>query len=366
MKKRAQILALYLPQYHPVKENDIWWGKGFTEWTNVGKAKKYFKNHYQPRVPADLGYYDLRIPEIRKAQAKMARDNGIEGFIYWHYWFGNGKRILEKPFNDILNDHSYNFPFALAWANESWKGFPHGVNDNKILISQSYPSLEDHTKHFYELLPAFRDQRYIKINGKPLFMIYKPNDLPNTSTYIKLWNKLAKDNGLPGIYFIAHHTTKKEFFEESYEETFERIIGKGFNAVNFMRLKGFIENRNSIIKTIFSIRRSLKKGPFVYSYKKAYPFFYNTIDKNPKVIPTIICGWDNTPRYNRGLVLKDFTPQAFKKHVEITLNSVKNKPFNKRLIILKSWNEWAEGNYIEPDLKWGKAFLKILKRSLFY
>ncbi|MEJ0106604.1 MAG: glycoside hydrolase family 99-like domain-containing protein [Bacteroidota bacterium] len=364
-KKQARIFALYLPQFHPIAENDTWWGKGFTEWTNVGKARKYFKNHYQPKVPADLGYYDLRIPEIRHMQAVMAEKNGIEGFIYWHYWFGNGKRILEKPFNDTLTDNSYNFPFALAWANESWKGLAHGVYNNKILISQSYPSIEDYVKHFYALLPAFKDRRYIKVNNKPIFMIYKPNEIPDVSVFINLWNKLASDNGLSGFYFIAHHTTKKEYWGKSYEKTLAKINEQGFDAINIMRLKGFLENRNRLTKAIVSAKRLFKKGPFVYSYKKAHLFFSDIIDTHPMVIPTIISGWDNTPRHSRGLILKDYTPTIFAKHVKCTINLVKDKPLEERLIILKSWNEWAEGNYMEPDIKWGNAFLEVLKKNAF-
>ena len=137
MNKKVRVIAFYLPQYHPTLDNDTWWGKGFTEWTNVGKAKPLFRGHYQPKVPADLGYYDLRVPETRQAQADMAREYGIEGFCYWHYWFGNGKRLLERPFNEVLASGKPDFPFCLAWANESWKGFFHGVNQTGV----DYPTL---------------------------------------------------------------------------------------------------------------------------------------------------------------------------------------------------------------------------------
>ena len=170
---KARVLAYYLPQFHPIPENDEWWGKGFTEWTNVGKAKPLFPGHYQPHVPADLGYYDLRVPETREAQAQMAREYGIEGFVYWHYWFGNGKRLLERPFNEVLESGKPDFPFALAWANETWSGFYHGLRDEKqILIEQTYPGEEDYIAHFNALLPAFKDKRYITCDGKPIFVIY--------------------------------------------------------------------------------------------------------------------------------------------------------------------------------------------------
>ena len=160
MAKKARVIAFYLPQYHPIPENDKWWGKGFTEWTNVGRAKPLFRGHYQPRVPADLGYYDLRLPEVREAQAELAREAGIEGFCYWHYWFGNGKRLLERPFNEVLASGKPDFPFCLAWANESWKGFLHGVKGHNTLIEQNYFGADDYETHFREILPAFLDHRY--------------------------------------------------------------------------------------------------------------------------------------------------------------------------------------------------------------
>lgn len=172
---KARIIAFYLPQYHPIPENDAWWGKGFTEWTNVGKAKPLYRGHYQPRVPADLGYYDLRVPETRQAQADMARSYGVEGFMYWHYWFGGGKRLLERPFNEVLASGEPDFPFALAWANETWKGFAHGLANRNTLIEQRYLGEQDYIDHFHAVLPAFRDRRYITVDGKPLFMVYKPD-----------------------------------------------------------------------------------------------------------------------------------------------------------------------------------------------
>ena len=203
MGNKIKIIAFYLPQFHPIPENDKWWGKGFTEWTNVGKAKPLFRGHYQPRVPADLGYYDLRIPEVRESQANMAKSFGIDGFCYWHYWFGNGKRLLERPFNEVLQSGRPDFPFCLAWANQSWQGISHGIKNKKILIEQLYPGKEDYINHFNSLLPAFKDSRYIRINDKPVFVIYKPLDIPKIQEFILLWNNLALQNGLKGIFFIS-------------------------------------------------------------------------------------------------------------------------------------------------------------------
>ena len=200
----ARLIAFYLPQFHPIPENDLWWGAGFTEWTNVAKAKPLFQRHYQPRSPADLGYYDLRVPEVRVAQAKLARDAGIEGFCYWHYWFA-GKRLLERPFNEVLNSGEPDYPFCLGWANESWSGIWHGA-PNRILMEQTYPGTQDYERHFYAVLDAFQDARYIRVRNKPLFVIYRPLEIPKCSAFLEQWQTLASKNGLDGIHFVAHTT----------------------------------------------------------------------------------------------------------------------------------------------------------------
>jgi len=357
----ARILAYYLPQFHPIPENDEWWGKGFTEWTNVGKARKYFRGHYQPRVPADLGYYDLRVPEARQAQADMARKYGIEGFCYWHYWFGNGKRLLERPFNEVLESREPDFPFCLAWANETWKGFEHGLINRNILIEQKYPGIEDYIAHFNAILPALKDKRYIKIDGKPLFVIYTYCDLPNAKEFTDLWQKLAKENGLNGIYFIAH---QKEYIKNEYAEI-QNVMALGFDAVNFVRLGNFRYKRNFLRKVYSYINKYVFKIPNVYPYNFVTKYMSEPIDCEANVFPTILPNWDHTPRSgNHGLVLTNSTPELFGKHISDVLERVKHKDYEHRLVFLKSWNEWAEGNYIEPDLKFGHRYLKALKECL--
>lgn len=362
--RKARVLALYLPQFHPIPENDLWWGKGFTEWTNVGKAKKYFRGHYQPRVPADLGYYDLRVPETRQAQADMAKEYGIEGFVYWHYWFGNGKRLLERPFNEVLSSGKPDFPFALAWANETWKGFAHGLKNRNILIEQKYSGDEDYIAHFDTVLPAFKDKRYITVNGKPLFMIYKPHQLPDSHNFIDLWQSLAKENGLKGLYIVAHIQSLKEH-KASEQKILDKMLNNGYDAVNFSRINKFLEQRTLVSKLIGRLNKISKGIPLVYSYKKAYPFFSNSIDSNPQVIPTIIPGWDHTPRSGKeGLVYTHSTPVLFEQHVKDVIKRINDKPREEQLIMIKSWNEWAEGNYMEPDLRWGCSYLEVLKNRL--
>ncbi len=307
----------------------------------------------------------MRDPNIRRTQAKLAKQYGIDGFLYWHYWFGNGKCILERPFNDAIKDKKYNTQFALAWANESWIKYDKHCHA-EILIKQTYPSETDHIQHFYSLLHAFKDKRYIKIDGKPIFIIYRPSNFPNLASFIELWNRLAIDNDLPGIYFIAHHVSKSFFNNESYDMSFKKMLNIGFNSVNYMRLKGFIENRSRLIKLYFNIKRKILykifHKPLIYKYSKASHFFIDPIDRNVNVIPTIISGWDNTPRYPWGIILKDYAPHTFQNHVEQVFSMVRKKPHP--IIFLKSWNEWAEGNYIEPDLKWGHSFLQIIKENI--
>lgn len=358
MEKKARVIAFYLPQYHPIPENDKWWGKGFTEWTNVGKAKPLFKGHYQPRVPADLGYYDLRVSETRKAQADMAREYGVEGFCYWHYWFGNGKRLIERPFNEVLNSGEPDFPFCLAWANESWKGFAHGLKNRNMLIEQKYPGIDDYRAHFYEVLPAFKDKRYIKVNNKPVFMIYKAMEFQDVNLFINLWDKLAKENGLKGIYFVAQTPTiddKKE------------LLNLGFNAINIVRLFDFMKRRTYFEKIIQRLKVNLFNYPRTYKYSSVLKYFSGEEDKCNQVIPCIYPNWDHSPRSGKeGIVIQDSTPQLFEKHVSIVINNVKEKELEERLVFIKSWNEWAEGNYMEPDLKFGFKYLEVLKKIIKY
>jgi lipopolysaccharide biosynthesis protein len=360
MKANARVIAFYLPQYHPIPENDEWWGKGFTEWTNVGKAKSLFRGHYQPNVPADLGYYDLRVPETRKAQADLAREHGIEGFCYWHYWFGNKKRLLERPFNEVVASGEPDFPFCLAWANDSWKGFAYGINNRNLLIEQLYPGVKDYTDHFYEVLPAFKDKRYILIDGKPIFLIYRPLADKEIVVFIETWRRLALENGLKGIFFIGHILDSRIKIED--------VMECGVDAVNVVRLDNYQLNYRSIFMRYYKYFNKLFRGiPQTYSYKKVSKYFtIPEIDANENVFPSIIPGWDHSPRSSKeALILTDPNPESFGRHVEDVLSSVDKKTFEKRIVFIKSWNEWAEGNYMEPDLRFGKKFLEVLKSKLF-
>lgn len=363
---KPKVIALYLPQYHPTPDNNKWWGKGFTEWTNVGKAKPLFRGHYQPKVPADLGYYDLRVPEVREAQAQLAKEAGIDGFCYYHYWFGNGRQELELPFNEVLKSGKPDFPFMLCWANESWhKKFwnKDGKGTSKeVLIEQTYPD-GDIITHFKHLLPAFKDQRYIHIDGKPAFMIYKPLYIPDCHLLISEWNRMAQDNGLKGIFFIAHMQSELEQ-KMTERQALEYYNNIGFNAVNIVRLTRPLELRSKTEVIYSKIKRAISHLPLTFPYKAAYQSFTRPIDREAGIFPTIIPNWDHTPRSGlNGLVYTGSTPELFAHHVDQVMKMVNDK-HDPNIVFIKSWNEWGEGNYIEPDLKFGKKYLSVLKEIL--
>lgn len=346
---KIRCIAYYLPQYHPIAENDEWWGKGFTEWTNVTKAKPLFKGHEQPKLPSDLGFYDLRLAETRQAQAELAKEYGIEGFCYWHYWLGNGKRILERPFDEVLKSEKPDFPFCLAWANHDWTGHWFG-NFAKTLLKQKYGGFDDYKLHFEYLNKAFNDKRYIKVDGKPLFYIYRPFDIPNPKEFTDYFRKLAIEAGHEGLYLVSEGLSA------------EQLSLYGIDGSSFSKHRdiGFI--KNGLKKRIY---RKLKRTFLeVYSYKDAIPYFLKD-SYNSNEFPCIVPNWDSTPRLGKkGLVLTDSTPALFRIHLKQVVEKLENHPPHQKIAFLKSWNEWAEGNYIEPDQKYGRKYLEELKNIL--
>lgn len=358
---RPRIIALYLPQFHPTPDNDKWWGKGFTEWTNVGKAKSYYRGHRQPKVPADLGYYDLRLAESREAQAELAKEAGIEAFCYYHYWFGNGIEELDLPFKETVRTGRPDFPFCLCWANESWHAKfwnKDGTIDKTLLVEQTYPGDEDIKNHFYSLLPSFKDKRYLKVNGRLFFMIYLPLEYPEVNHFIKLWNDLAKENGLKGFYFVGHLVHGKDINVENVN----KIMELGFDAVNVAGLFRAISRHRSAFDGLF---HKYFHRPYVYKYKDLIKDFITDDDKMDCVIPTITPNWDHTPRSGAsGVVVDGCTPSLFKIVVNKAFSLIKSRPEEEAIVVLKAWNEWGEGNYMEPDLQFGKGYIKTLKSCI--
>ncbi len=336
------LVALYLPQFHPIPENDIWWGKGFTEWTNVAKAQPMFTGHYQPHIPADLGFYDLRVPETRQAQADLAQQYGIGDFCYYHYWFA-GRRLLERPFNEVLSSGNPDFPFCLCWANQSWTGIWHGAPD-RVLIEQTYPGEDDASNHFHALLPAFQDARYLRQDGKPMFLIFRPDELPDSKNFIKLWQKLARENGLPGIHFVGFH--KNRDWDHA---------SAGFDAAVYQQLPPLMRND----------QKNSPSQPTVYHFADVSPHFVPSKSSRHTLYPCVLPNWDNTPRAAaNGLVLHNSTPELFRTQFRKALSWPHGKPNSTKVIFIKAWNEWAEGNHLEPDLRHGHGYLQVIQEEM--
>jgi hypothetical protein len=352
--ERPRAIALYLPQFHPVPENDEWWGKGFTEWTNTAKAKPMFPGHYQPHIPADLGFYDLRVPETREAQAAMARRYGIEGFCYYHYWFA-GRRILERPFNEVLASGTPDFPFCLCWANETWSGVWYGSPD-RILIEQTYPGRSDHEAHFRALLPAFADQRYIRVEGKPIFLIWRPGQLPDAHATLNLWRAMAAEAGLGGLH-ICGMTESLSWDPRA----------TGFDA----KVQGPVLARREWVSPRQPVRWARNKLeiwrglPAIHSYRAFVEKQKAVSMAGDASYPCLIHAWDNSPRSTvNGVVLHGATPELFRGVLDHAIGILNGRPPERRLLFLKAWNEWAEGNHLEPDLKFGSSFLQVIGEAI--
>ena len=379
---KARVIAFYLPQFHPIPENDKWWGKGFTEWTNVAKAKPLFKGHYQPRIPADLGFYDLRVPEVREQQAQMAQEAGIEGFCYWHYWFSHDHKLLERPFQEVLSSGKPDFPFCLGWANHSWtnKSWEAGTRQQKeMTLMQMVYNEDEYIKHFYDVLPALKDKRYITVDNKPLFLVWSPTDIPSANTFIQVWQQLAKENGLNGIHFVGiqqsiindHIRLKDLLFKRIPNQAaniYQHILELGFDAINS---RGY--NRADLCcRTLWDIiYRAITIRLFKYypiskcDQRQINQHLYSQEDTQEYVYPTIIPNWDRSPRSGKkARIYTNSTPEVFAEQVDMALNLIKNKKEEHKILFLMSWNEWAEGNYMEPDLKYGHGYLKALQSKI--
>lgn len=355
----ARFIAFYLPQFHPTPENDKWWGPGFTEWHSVTKARPLYRGHHQPHYPADLGFYDLRVPETREAQANLAKKAGIEAFCYYHYWFGNGKRLLDRPFREVVESGSPDFPFCLAWANHSWYKKlwdPKNKGKDELLIEQTYPGVNDYEVHFRELLPAFKDKRYFKVNGRIFFAIYDAKGFEDIENFIRTWRRLAKENGLNDFYFVATD------FDGRFKD---EILSKGVDAVYENDSINIHHHLSKWQKGILYLKRRFFGMPSVFQYKDAMKHMLIDECKNRNVIPMITPNWDHSPRSGgRAFILENSTPALFKQLAKNAMEMVKDKPSEEQLIIIKSWNEWGEGNYMEPDQEFGHGYINALAEAI--
>ena len=352
---QPRLIAFYLPQFYPTKENDEWWQKGFTEWTNVGNAKPLFRGHYQPRVPADLGYYDLRIPEVREEQAQLAQEAGIEGFCYWHYWFA-GHRLLDRVFHEVVESGKPNYPFCLCWANHSWyQKTWDSAKEDRLLMEQTYPGEQDYIDHFYAMLPAFKDKRYMKADGRLIYGIFD-SDMINSFPQMKeIWNRLAKENGLPGFYFFG--------FCQG-EHRLQQTLARGYDTIVYEHMRTAYESVNTNLWK--RLMRKWFHKPVTLEYSKYAQETLRFLEAHPSYTPCLIPNFDHSPRssYN-GLILDNSTPDKWFNFCREIKKQQLTKQSKDPLVFIKAWNEWGEGNYMEPDLKYGKGYIEATRTAFF-
>ena len=359
MTRNIRPLAFYLPQFHPIPENDAWWGKGFTEWRNVVKTKPLFKDHYQPHLPADLGFYDLRLIEVMEEQAALAKDHGIYGFIYYHYWF-NGKQVLDFPVKNMIANKKPDFPFMLCWANENWSRNWDGGFD-KLLLHQEYSAADDREHMEYLCKNIFSDSRYIKIDNKPVFAVYRPELFPAGAGTAQLWNEVCLKAGFSGIYLLKVESVSNRIHPN--EIGFDAAVEFQPDWTNIPS-RVSIDFREKLLHKL-SIKTSPKYNNKIFEYSKLVEKGIQKKTADYKRYPGITPMWDNTPRRNRDAVIfKNSSPELYGKWLSHIVNNFRPFSADENFIFINAWNEWAEGNHLEPCQKWGKQYLEITQKVL--
>jgi lipopolysaccharide biosynthesis protein len=372
-----KVIAIYLPQFHPIPENDEWWGAGFTEWRNVARARPRFRGHNQPQIPADLGFYDLRLQETRKAQAELAFEHGIHGFCYYHYWF-NGKMLLERPFNEVLESGQPDFPFCLCWANENWTRRWDG-QDNQVLIAQNY-STYDPQAHIAWLARAFADKRYISVDGKPLWLIWRAASIPKLDYVIDAWRKAARSLGFPDVFLCAvrggHNRQNEAAFSASGFDSVLNVQPGALPTSGYhwyvvrKKLKRLLPN---VASKLLAAMGATKFAPNSLTYSKED---YSTVMRKaidemlkPQQLPVFPCvfpSWDNSARRSVGaLVIQNDDAELYGSWLRECLRHVSRAhPPQTQFVFVNAWNEWAEGCHLEPDLTNGRRFLEATRSAL--
>lgn len=354
------VLAFYLPQYHPIPENDEWWGRGFTEWRNVARARPQFRGHYQPHLPADLGYYDLRVPEVRAQQAELAAGAGVGGFVYYHYWF-NGRRLLERPVDEVLASGEPRFPFCLAWANENWTRRWDG-GDHEVLMAQHY-SPDDDIAHIRALRGALTDDRYVTVQGKPVLLVYRSSLLPDSAATTDRWRREVESWGLPGLHLLRVESFRTETGDPR---------AAGFDAA--VQFQPSWENIPPAPRW-FRARQHLRRVDDRFSHRV---FRYDdladlAIAAPPKEYPRwpgVTPGFDNSSRRrHEATILVEPSPATYGRWLDVALERSETVADllgceTPGLVFVNAWNEWAEGNHLEPDIRFGHAFLDATRRAV--
>jgi len=412
--QRPKLIAMYFPQLHAIPENDTWWGKGFTDWDNVKKAKPQFEGHYQPRVPLGDNYYDQSKQETLRWQIDLAKTHNIYGFCHYHYWF-DGKQLLETPTNLIMENKEFDFPFCLSWANETWSR-RWDAQEHQVLIKQTHPPTKDSWKRHYDyLIRAWKDPRAIKVDGKPMFVIYRPQRIDKINDMLAYWRELALGDGLPGLYFIyqMQYELQREVRLESLEsfdaafqfQPFEAIYSPAYHKTSliyktfkllpddkqdiyrnfrarFYKSFTFTFNKTSIHQsvlfkfyTLLSEHVQNRLHSFKASYVKNLTFHdYDTIwkliteirtDEKLTIYPGAFVDWDNSARYKkRATLFKGASPQSFEKWFSTLVATMPQRNLPENFIFLNAWNEWSEGTYLEPDEKFGHQYIQAIKKVL--
>jgi lipopolysaccharide biosynthesis protein len=358
----VQVIAIHLPQFHPVPENDEWWGRGFTEWTNVTKAKPLFPGHYQPHLPADLGFYDLRLPEARMAQAELAQQYGISAFCYYHYWF-TGKRILERPVEDIVRSGEPGLPFCLCWANENWTRTWDG-QDREVLLEQNY-STEDDRTHIQSLIPILSDARYLRMDGKPALFIYRADLLPDAAATAAVWREEVRKAGLGELFLGAFVTRQVDLDRWGFDVAVE-FVPCPFQPTPQRRIK-------RLATALFARFNARRNG----TAKAAIHLYDDLVDDRSAAPPPsgasadrwlrcVTPGWDNSARRKNGpIIFLGSNPDKYAAWLTRMIRWTRqHTPPGRRFVFVNAWNEWAEGNHLEPDRKHGHAFLEATRDSL--
>jgi lipopolysaccharide biosynthesis protein len=352
-------VAFYLPQFHPIPENDAWWGTGFTEWRNAAKARPLFPGHYQPHLPGELGFYDLRVPEVREAQASLARSHGLSAFCYYHYWFG-GRRLLERPFAEVLSSGRPDFPFLLCWANENWTRVWDG-GSRDVLMPQAYSDSDD-VAHFAFLARAFEDPRYVRVDGKPVFLVYRASDLPDPRRTTETWRREARRLGIGEVYLA-----RVEGFAS------ERAVPPG--EWGFDAGVAFVPDYQTLGRPL---RRSLFwRGARTLGFT-AKGYRQNVFDYDAVVtemlsrpapdyprLPCVTVAWDNSARRaEHAVIYRDATPETYGRWLRAEADRLRTRTDVPHLLFVNAWNEWAEGSHLEPDARWGRAYLEATAAAL--
>ena len=371
----VKLVAMYFPQLHAIPENDEWWGEGFTDWVNVMSALRHYEDHHQPRVPLGKNYYDQSELDTMLWQVDLAKEYGIFGFCHYHYWF-DGKQLLETPTNNLLNNKHVDFPFCLSWANETWSR-RWDARESHILIQQTHPPvMESWKRHFDYLIRAWTDERAIRVDNKPVFIIYRPHHITEINQMLDFWRESAVKYGIEGLYFIAQKQYEHPL-EESLENFDAEFQFQPFESIYSPDFESGTLKQNKWVQLLRALPESVQNYLRDLEYKYFHRLTFHEYDKVWKhairirehtkltTYPGAFIDWDNTARYKkRATIFKGASPERFEYWFTQLVKSMPKRNLPENLIFINAWNEWAEGAYLEPDETNGFRYLEAVKSAL--